>query len=368
MTLRDIPGRVVAAFSKRAALGLRPIAAPLMIFIPLGALMGPNVLDVISYEALAHLDVVVSIALATLGVFIGIAAGREVRESTRLLTAATLEAGVTIVVVTGALLFLLRTWSLPLDLPIAIAALALGVCASASAAPPAELGGARAIQIAGRVADLDDVMPILLGGFVLAVIRFGDDGPAVTVLQTIAIGVAVGVSGWLLVERTAPAERAVFVLGSVALLGGAAAYLGMSPLLCGMAAGLLWAATPGRSDAVFAHELRKVQHPIVVLLLITAGATLEVTLAGIWLLAPYIVFRLAGKILGGWTASRVAPGITPSDLGAYLIAPGVIGIAFALNLHQTGSDAGTAVVFAVSVGAIASEAIAVMVSPPAVTR
>jgi hypothetical protein len=207
-----------------------------------------------------------------------------------------------------------------------------------------------------------------LGGFVLAIWRVDGDAPTIAVLQTIAIGLAVGVSGWLLVERTAPAERAVFVLGSVALLGGAPAYLGMSPLLCGMAAGLLWAATPGRSDAVFADELRKVQHPIVVLLLITAGATLETTLAGVWLLAPYVVFRMAGKILGGWSASRVAPGITPSDLGAYLLQPGVIGIAFALNLHQTGLDAGAALVFAVSVGAIASEAIAVMVQPAARAR
>jgi hypothetical protein len=282
--------------------------------------------------------------------------------------AATLEAGITILVVTGALVYLLGTWSLPLDLPIALAALALGVCASASAAPPADLGDAEAVQSAGRVADLDDVMPILLGGFVLAIWRVDGDAPTIAVLQTIAIGLAVGVSGWLLVERTAPAERAVFVLGSVALLGGAPAYLGMSPLLCGMAAGLLWAATPGRSDAVFADELRKVQHPIVVLLLITAGATLETTLAGVWLLAPYVVFRMAGKILGGWSASRVAPGITPSDLGAYLLQPGVIGIAFALNLHQTGLDAGAALVFAVSVGAIASEAIAVMVQPAARTR
>ena len=80
-------------------------------------------------------------------------------------------------------------------------------------------------------------------------LEFISDGLTHAVFPGLAIGLAVGISGWLLVERTAPAERAVFVLGSVALLGGAAASLGMSPLLCGMAAGLLWAATPGRSDA-----------------------------------------------------------------------------------------------------------------------
>ena len=368
MTLREIPGRVAAAFRIRAAMGLRPITAPVMVFIPLGAILGPNVLDVVSFEALAHLDIIVSIALATLGVFIGIATGREVQRSRRLLIAATLEAGITILVVMGALVFLLRAWALPLDIPIGLAALALAVCASASAAPPAEAGDPRAVHIAGRVADLDDVMPILLGGFVLASVNPGGASPLVSAAQTIGIGLAIGVGGWLLVEQTAAAERAVFVLGTVALLGGAPAYLGMSPLLCGMAAGLLWVAAPGRTDAVIAHELRKVQHPIVVLLLITAGASLAPTMAGVWLLAPYVVFRSAGKILGGWSASRVAPGTTPSDLGAYLIPPGVIGIAFALNLHQASPDAGVALVFAVAVGAIASEAVALVVTPAGRTR
>jgi hypothetical protein len=363
VTLRVIPGRVAAAFRTRAAMGLRPIAAPVMLFIPLGVLLGPKALDLVSYEALAHLDIIISIALATLGVFIGIAAGREVQHSRRLLMAATLEAGITILVVMGALVFLLRTWALPLDMPIALAALALAVCASASAAPPAETGDTGVGQIAGRVADLDDVMPILLGGFVLALANPAGASPLVSATQTIGIGLAVGVGGWLLVERTGGAERAVFVLGTVALLGGAPAYLGMSPLLCGMAAGLLWVAAPGQSDAVIAHELRKVQHPIVVLLLLTAGATLEPTTAGVWLLAPYVVFRSAGKILGGWSASRIAAGTTPSDLGAYLIPPGVIGIAFALNLHQASPDAGVALVFAVAVGAIAAEALALVVTP-----
>jgi len=59
-----------------AALGLRPVTAPVMVFVPIGVVLGPQLLDVLSAEVLGHLDVVVSIALATLGVFIGIAAGR----------------------------------------------------------------------------------------------------------------------------------------------------------------------------------------------------------------------------------------------------------------------------------------------------
>jgi hypothetical protein len=59
----------------------------------------------------------------------------------------------------------------------------------------------------------------------------------------------------------------------------------------------------------------------------------------------------------------VAPGIAPSDLGAYLIPPGVIGIAFALNLQQVAQEPARSLVFAVAIGAIASETLALVVTP-----
>jgi hypothetical protein len=215
------------------------------------------------------------------------------------------------------------------------------------------------------VADLNDVLPIVLGGFVLSATRVADPSAALETLLTIGVGLGIGGAGWLLFERSEGAERGVFVLGSLALLGGCPAYLGTSPLLAGLAAGWLWALTPGHTDEVVARELRKVQHPLVVLVLIAAGAGLQAGTAGLWLFAPYVVFRFAGKLIGGWTASRIAPGIAPSDLGSYLIPPGVIGIAFALNLQQVAPGAG-ALVFAVSVGAIASELLALAVTPPPV--
>ena len=61
----------------RAALGLRPVTAPVMVFIPAGILLGPAGAGVLSLNVLSHLDPVISIVLATLGVFIGIAAGTQ---------------------------------------------------------------------------------------------------------------------------------------------------------------------------------------------------------------------------------------------------------------------------------------------------
>lgn len=363
MTFGDLPRRAAAVFRTRAALGLSPLAAPVMIFIPLGILLGPRATGVLSATALGHLDAVVSVALATLGVFIGLAVAREGGPARRLFAAASVEACITILVVGSAIFVLLRIWNLPLDMPFALAAAALGLCAAASAAPAADVEDERALRIAARVADLDDVVPIVIGGAVLVLLGPDPQSALIGTAQTVALGLAVGFAGWLLIERAeGPAERGVFVLGSLALLGGTAAYLNLSPLLTGMAAGWLWVIAPGRCDLLMAGELRKVQHPLVVLVLLTAGAGLEPTMLGQWLFAPYLVFRLAGKLIGGWAASRIAAGIAPSDLGAYLIPPGVIGIAFALNLQQVAPGA-SALVLAVALGALASELLAVFLTP-----
>lgn len=356
-------GRLTAALRTRAALGLRPVTAPVMIFLPLGVLLGPSVANVLSTGALRHLDVVISIALATLGVFIGIAAGTQRGSVGRLMTASTAEAAITIVAVGGATYALLVAWQMPSTMTYALVALTLGLCASASAAPSVEGDEDPARRVAARVADLDDVLPILLGGVALSLIGNGERSAMFDLALSLGVGLAIAASGWLLFELSEGAERDVFVLGTLALLGGAAAYLEISPLLTGMSAGWLWAQAPGQTERVVATHLRKVQHPLVVILLITAGASLQVSTAGIWLFAPYVVFRTVGKLAGGWMASRLAPGVAPSDLGAYLIPPGVIGIAFALNVLQVASAAAVPLVFAVSVGAVVSEILALVVTP-----
>jgi hypothetical protein len=354
---------IASLLRTRAALGLSPATAPVMVFVPLGIVLGPAGANLVTVTVLGHLDAVISIALATLGVFIGIAAGTQRGGVRRLMAASSMEALLTIAVVTGALYLLLRIWNMPLALPALLVAVALGICASASAAPSVEAADERARQVAARVADLDDVLPIVAGGLVVALVAGSDRPAALGAIAAIGMGLAVAAGGWLLFEQSAGAERGVFVLGTLALLGGCAAYLEASPLLCGLSAGWFWALTSGHTDRVVAEELRKVQHPLVVLLLLAAGASVQLSTAGVWLFAPYVVFRIAGKLLGGWAASRVAPGVAPSDLGAYLIPPGVIGIAFALNLQQVAPESAGALVFAAALGAVASELLALVVTP-----
>ena len=133
--LLSIARHAAANLRRRAALGLRPVTAPVIVFIPLGFALGPGGVGLLSHGALGYLDVVVSIALATLGVFMGLAAGAETRHVRRLFAASTAEALVTVGIVSGSMLFLLRAWDVPLALSHGLIAVSLGICAAASAAP-----------------------------------------------------------------------------------------------------------------------------------------------------------------------------------------------------------------------------------------
>jgi len=358
--------RLAGLFRTRAALGLGPATAPVAFFVPLGALFGPGLLGWLSVDVLAHLDVAVSVALATLGVFVGLALGRLPVANRRVLAWASIEAGATLVLVSVVTLTLLSVWRLPLDAPAVATALMLGVAASVSSVGPEEDALDPDRQTASLVADLDDVAPILVGALVVIGIREPSVGRVLWLAAaTVLAGGAVAVAGWLLFEVAhGPAERGVYVIGVLVMLGGTAAYLALSPLLIGLVAGMLWAAAPGHADTIIESDLRKVQHPLIVLLLLTAGASMRVTPVAIWLLVPYVLFRVSGKIAGGWLASRYAQSLIPAGFGTSLIWPGVVGIAFALNFEQVAPPAaGGAVLTAVALGGVTSELLAWLVAP-----
>ncbi len=357
--------RVLRRLRMSAAFGLAPVLAPALVFVPLGALFGPQGLNLLSTRVLQHLDPVISLSLATLGVFVGLALGRRPSWNPRLFVAASIESGVTILVVSSALVFLVRAWDMPLAMPLAALALILGVSASASSATHDATPGSPD-ALAARIADLDDVLPIVVGALAIAAVgRPGLTSILWPAIATLGVGLAAGVIGWLLIERAhSDAERGIFVVGALALVAGGSAYLSLSPLLAGLAAGMFWNWSPGRCDTIVREDLGKFQHPVVVLMLLSAGALLEYSVMALWLFAPFVVFRLAGKLTGGWLASKLTPTLASADLSSHLLAPGLLGIAFALNAYQyLHSAEGIAALTAVVVGTLASEGVAFAVAP-----
>jgi len=349
----------------RVALGLRPLAAPALVFVPLGAALGPGGVGLLPDAALGHLMPAVTLGLAALGVFVGLALELDTPEKRRLFAAASIEASITMAVVGAAMAYLLTRWSIPMDAPWT-AAIVMAVAASASSAGSAGEHSGRMHRVATGIADLDDGLLVVAGGVAMCLASQTDPLVAVAMTcGTVLAGMAVGVAGWLLFESShSPAERGVFVLGMLALAGGSAEYLGGSPLLSGLAAGICWRVLPGRADRIISRDVGRYQHPLVILILVIAGALVAPTGMALWLLLPFVLFRFAGKVAGGWAAARWIGGLRPADLAALLLAPGLLGLSLALNLVQvSNSPHAPAVLTAVALGTLASELLALYAVP-----
>jgi hypothetical protein len=236
-------------------------------------------------------------------------------------------------------------------------ALILGICASASSTVPAI--DHSVYRLATRVGDLDDIVPVILGGIALALVH---ETTAIASLwlavQAIAIALAVALGGWMLITySSSDSEQRVFTVGTVLLLGGVAEYLSASALLSGLVAGIFWSAAGGAARDRIARDVRHMQHPLVVLLLLVAGARAGWPLA---LMAPvlvYVVLRTVAKLTGGWLVRRIVGPEVPASLGVDLLSPGVIAVAFALNAELVGAGPAGTILTIVVAASIASDVV-----------
>ncbi len=114
--------------TRHVMLGIAPTAAPAVSFILIGVLVGPEGLGLLSGEVVARLSPAVSVGLAALGVFVGLALGTSLRRGHGgLLGAALIEVLTTLIVVAPILFLLLTLWAVPIAESTALFALAAGV-------------------------------------------------------------------------------------------------------------------------------------------------------------------------------------------------------------------------------------------------
>jgi len=325
--------------------------------------LGPRGIGLLSEPALAALDPAVSVALAALGVFVGLDLKVRRPREDRLLAAASLEAGATILMVSGgALLVHVLSPSPSLANPWLFAVL-LGLCASSSSTP-AQASTETRQSATLRIGDLDDVLPIVLGALALAWAREGTPAASVWVLaQSVVVALMIALAARLLVAETASdSEQRVFAIGALLLLGGTAAHLSLSALFVGFLAGVFWNAAGPRELDALERDLRYLQHPLTVLLLIVAGSRVTFSAGVAGLVLAYVILRTGAKLVGGWLASAVVAPELPRDVGFHLTSPGIVGIAFALNALQARGDLPIAsTLFTVVVaGSLASDALSLL--------
>lgn len=349
---------------RRLALGWSATSIPGALLLLVGMALGPRGIGLLSPAVLSFLDPAVPVALAALGVLVGLGIGVDRPGDRRLLIAANLESGLTMLAVAAGALLVAPAAITSTTVPSWMLALVAGICAATSLTLPAGTSAEpRACVL--RVVELDVVLPILAGGLILAAARESSLLAAVSlVTQACIVTGVLGATGWLLLARTSvDTEQRIFAIATLLLVGGAADYLSLSALLGGLIAGTFWQSVGGQARDCIRRDVIYVQHPLLVLVLLVAGARTDPSPTSLGLAVAYVCLRTAGKLAGGLIVKRVAGIGAPPDLGVHLISPGILGVAFALNaVRAIGSDM-SVVLTVVVAGTIGAELLAGLSQP-----
>lgn len=343
----------------RQILGWSGKSAPVAVLLLLGIGLGPRGISMLS-PSMPLLDPVVPVALAALGVLVGLGLGDHRPGERRLLAAAGLHSLVTMLLVSGGIAALsLLAWPLEPRAFWTIVVVA-GICAATSLTLPSG-DPLEPRPPAARIQEFGVLLPIAIGGVALAWIRVGTT-PETLLLVTLSSGVTVmlAAAAWLLLSKASTeTEERVFAVSALLLVGGVADALSLSALFGGLVAGVFWRLAGRQPRETIRRDVLFVQHPLLVLVLLLAGARAELS-PGAWVLgAGYLLIRVIAQLAGSALARRVVGANAPADLGVQLLPPGVFGVAFALNaVSVIGADAAV-VLSAVVVGTIGSELVGV---------
>jgi hypothetical protein len=345
------------------------LAASGLLFLACGAIMGPGSLGVLSWGDLTALRPILALGLGVAGVIIGLnLEPRLLRLLPREVYAAALaHAGTAFLWVAlplaGPLLF---SMGLPPGAAVGAAAL-LGAAASLSSGHFAVLGyrSGRLERRSGLSVALLTMLDDLVGlGVLVVALAFGAAGHPLEGLGLVALALLLGMAcgallAFLMHGLKDQGELMAVLLGGVALVSGAAAYLRVSALLAGVACGATLALVGGRAVEQAARGLGRFERPAYLLLIFLVGAHVQARDLMAWVLLPgYLGLRFLGKVLGGAFAQRIAGGTLalPPRLGYALIAQG--GLALCLVVEYLELVPGTLsqrVFDVVVVGAVINE-------------
>lgn len=364
-TLGQAPGpERRASRSWRRLVEWSATSAPVALLLLAGFAFGPRGINLLSVDALSLLDPVVPVALAALGVLVGLSVGDHRTDDPRVFAAACLVAALTMLVVSAGIAMVALATTASVDRAFWTLIVAGGICAASSLTLPTgnPLEPRNAIA---RVIELGILLPIVVGGLALAWLRAGPTmGAVAQVAQAAGVTLALAAAAWLLLTRaSSETEERVLAVSALLLVGGVADALSLSALFGGLVAGVFWRYAGRHPRETISRDVLFVQHPLLVLVLLVAGARADLSAVSLGLGAVYLALRVVGRLAGGMVASRAAGVNLPRDLGFSLLPPGVFGVALALNaVNVVGADA-SVLLAAVVAGTIGSEFVALLLPP-----
>ena len=351
----------------RRLLGWSATSAPVALLLTAGIAVGPHGINLLSPATLTLLDPVVPVALAAFGVLAGLSVSDRRTDDRRTLGAACLAAAVTMLVISAGFGVVALTAMSSIDRPFWILILTGGICAATSLTLPSG-DPLEPRSAATRVIELGVLLPIVAGGLMLAWLRAGSSlGAGILVAQACSVTLALAAAAWLLLtQASSETEERVFALSALLLVGGVAAALSLSALFGGLVAGVFWRYAGRHPRETISRDVLFVQHPLLVLVLLVAGARADLSPPTLGLGLGYVILRVAGQLAAGTVARRAVGVNAPRELGLHLLSPGVFGVGFALNgVSVVGADASMLLAVAVA-GTIGSELVAVLLPPRSV--
>jgi len=352
--------------------GVAPLVASGLIFLVFGALLGPGLSGVLTPADVQGLRPVGALAMGTVGVILGLNLDpRVLRLLPRpVFVAALAHAGVALLfVAVPVAVVLLTATHLPLRVVLG-GSVVLGAAASLSSGHFAVLGyrsgrmeRATGLSVA-LLTMLDDGVGLLV--LALALVLGAKENPADgvgLVGLALLLGLLCGaLIAFLLHSMRDPAELMAVMLGGVALVGGAAAYLRVSALLAGVACGATLALVGGRAVAQGTRALGRFERPTYLILVFLIGCRLQARDLQAWILLPgYVALRFLGKVWGGSLAQRYAASALklPPRLGYALVAQGGLSLCLvAQNLTLVPGELSQHVFDVVVLGAVINEVLA----------
>lgn len=151
----------------------------------------------------------------------------------------------------------------------------------------------------------------------------------------VLLGAAIGLPAVWLTGRLRPGEPTqVEAIALILLLAGFSSSMGVSALLASMVAGSLVANLSHHHTRSF-REIEHIEWPFLVFFFVLSGASVNLYQAtdAIVLTVSYIALRVAGRVLGGYLSTRVAPARgkkLPGSIGLALTPQAGVAIGMAL--------------------------------------
>jgi hypothetical protein len=336
-------------------------SAPVALLLTAGIALGPRGINLLSSATLPLLDPVVPVALAALGVLVGLGVGERRTADPRVFGAGCLVAAITMLVVSAGFAAITLAPVAPIGRSTWILILISGICAATSLTLPTN-NPLEPRTAAIRVMEVGVLLPMVSGGLVLACLRaeyFG--GAALLIGHACGVILALAAAAWLLLTRaSSETEERVFALSALLLVGGVAGALAVSALFGGLVAGAFWRYAGRSPRETIDRDVLFVQHSLLVFVLLVAGARAELSAASLALGAGYVALRVVGQLGGGTMVSRLAGVKAPRDLGLHLLPPGVFGVALALNTVSIVGAEASMLLAAVVVGTIGADLVALL--------